>query len=248
MSGAAAAPFADLALARRLERAEAVSSARYVEARARVFPGRRRLLDRGRGRLRDVRWRRVALDADVRPRHVRGADRPATRRGSRSSSTSAARRRTTRSARSPIPRSSPLLNERGYQPFEFTSVMFRPIAAGEASPRRRDSRRARARWSARTSRSSGRSVARGWRRVTGYGDFMLGIGARQREHGGPALSFVAELDGVAIAVGAMSIWRRRGAAGRREHHPRRRAGGARNWRCSNIAPAATPPSTAATSR
>jgi len=38
MSGTAAVPFADLALARRLERAEAASNARFVEARARLFP------------------------------------------------------------------------------------------------------------------------------------------------------------------------------------------------------------------
>src|SRR4051812_48209124 len=36
----AALPFADLTLARRLERAEATSSARSVDARARVFPDR----------------------------------------------------------------------------------------------------------------------------------------------------------------------------------------------------------------
>jgi len=37
MSGAAV-PFADLALARRLERAEATSSTCFVDARARLFP------------------------------------------------------------------------------------------------------------------------------------------------------------------------------------------------------------------
>ena len=31
-------PFADVALSRRLERAEALSNARFVESRARVFP------------------------------------------------------------------------------------------------------------------------------------------------------------------------------------------------------------------
>ena len=63
---AAAVPFADLSLARRLERAEAASCAGFAEARARLFP------DSG------ARWIEV-------PR-------------------SAARRRTTRSARLPIRR------------------------------------------------------------------------------------------------------------------------------------------------
>ena len=53
-------PFADLALSRRLERAEALGNARFVEARARLFPAAGRLLDRGRRRPRDVRRRLVA--------------------------------------------------------------------------------------------------------------------------------------------------------------------------------------------
>jgi GNAT superfamily N-acetyltransferase len=94
----------------------------------------------------------------------------------------------------------PLLNERGYRPFEFTSVMYRPIALGggastPAPPVRllgEDEEELYA-----------RVAAEGWREA-GYGDFMVEIGRVSANTDGLHL-FVAELDGVAIAVGAMHL-------------------------------------------
>ena len=51
-------PFADLRLSQRLERAEALANARFVEARARQLSGQRRHLDRSGRCAGDVRQRR----------------------------------------------------------------------------------------------------------------------------------------------------------------------------------------------
>ena len=96
-----------------------------------------------------------------------------------------------------------LLNARGYQPVEFTSVMFRPLVPSSgAAPERGKDIRVRVvgvgeheLW-AETS-------ARGWSE-SGYGDFMLAmarVGAKRAD----ALSFLAELDGRPVATGAMSV-------------------------------------------
>jgi hypothetical protein len=133
MSGAAV-PFADLALARRLERAEATSSTCFVEARARLFPssgacwievaGAYAMFDGvgspitqtfGLGMFEAP----TAGDLDRLEAffHERGAE--------------------THHEVSPLadPALVPLLNERGYQPFEFTSVMYRPIRSMQATSR-----------------------------------------------------------------------------------------------------------------
>ena len=47
-------PFADIDLARRLERTEARGNVEFVEARARAFPGSRRDVDRSGGHVCDV--------------------------------------------------------------------------------------------------------------------------------------------------------------------------------------------------
>ena len=126
MSGEAAAPFADLSLGRRLERAEAVSSARYVEARARLFPhdgacwievaGAYAMFDGVASPLTQTFGLGLfqppaAADLDRLEAffHARGAP--------------------TYHEVSPLadPALVPLLNEHGYRPFEFTSVMYRSI-------------------------------------------------------------------------------------------------------------------------
>jgi hypothetical protein len=56
----------DVALARRLERAEAQSNADFVEARA-IFSRKRRGVDRGGRSLRDVRRRDIPVDSDLWP-------------------------------------------------------------------------------------------------------------------------------------------------------------------------------------
>ncbi|HEX7317258.1 MAG TPA: GNAT family N-acetyltransferase [Pyrinomonadaceae bacterium] len=95
-----------------------------------------------------------------------------------------------------------LLNGRGYEPFEFTSVMFRPLNP-EAFARRDAGVSVRLvgpdeheLWA--------RTAARGWSEFEELADFMLGltrVSARRKE----GLSFLAEIDGEPVATGALSI-------------------------------------------
>jgi GNAT superfamily N-acetyltransferase len=214
MSGAAAVPFADLALARRLERAEAMSSSCFVEARARLFPssgacwievaGAYAMFDGpgspitqtfGLGMFEPP----IAGDLDRLEAffHERGAE--------------------THHEVSPLadPAVVPLLNERGYQPFEFTSVMYRSIAdqAGlkASTTSTTDSDVIQALRPAvrllgdddRDHELYARVAAEGWRDL-GYADFMLEIGRVSANTAGLHL-FVAEIDGTAVAAGAVHL-------------------------------------------
>jgi hypothetical protein len=98
----------------------------------------------------------------------------------------------------------PLLSERGYAPLEFTNVMFLPLAAelaqgpplaGPVQARRTGPEEAEL-WA--------QTAATGWSEFAEFADFMLELSrvSAQREN---AVSFCAELDGQAIATGAMTI-------------------------------------------
>ena len=137
MSGAAL-PFADLALARRLERAEAASSARYVEARARLFPAS------------GACWIEVAgayamfdgIASPVTQTFGLGMfQAPTAGDLERLEAFFHARGAPAYHEVSPLadPALVPLLNERGYRPFEFTSVHVPPDCVGR---RRLDARSA----------------------------------------------------------------------------------------------------------
>ena len=119
-------PFADLALSRRLERAEALSNARFVESRARVFPPSAAC------------WIEVAGAYAL----FDGAASPATQTfglGMSQLPEAGDMDRieaffTQRGAPiyhevSPLAddKLAPMLTARGYTPFEFTSVLYRPI-------------------------------------------------------------------------------------------------------------------------
>jgi GNAT superfamily N-acetyltransferase len=196
-------PFSDLALARRLERAEARSNAGFVEARAAVFP------DSG------ACWIEVAGAYAM----FDGVNSPSTQTfglGLLQPVTSAVMEEIEeffqRRGAPVFHEVSPLadiallalLNERGYQPIEFTSVMVRPI--------RLDIRRAEsssARIQVRLIREEERELwaqtsARGWSELTEYADLMLDM-ARVCAQKSDALSFIAELEGQPIATGAMIL-------------------------------------------
>ena len=202
MSDEAPQIFSDLHMSRRLEKAEGRSCVGFVEARAGVSPGA------GAG------WAEVAGAYAT----FDGVESPITQTfclGMFASPTEENFARIEEFFRergaqvfhevSPLadPATLDLLNARGYQPVEFTSVMFRPLRLGEHDARARDNG-ARVRvvgpdehelW-AQTS-------ARGWSE-SGLGDFMLGL-ARVGAERADALCFLAELDGSAVATGAMSI-------------------------------------------
>ena len=193
--------FSDLSLSRRLERAEARGSAEFVEARAAVEPGS------GAG------WTEVAGAYAM----FDGVGSPVTQTFGLGLFEAASdgdlgrieeffegRGSPAYHEVSPLadPTTFVLLSGRGYEPFEFTSVMFRPLRAGAAAPR--DSG-VRVRlvgpgehelWA--------QTAARGWSEFEELGDFILGLSrvSAARKEG---LSFLAELDGRAVATGALSI-------------------------------------------
>jgi GNAT superfamily N-acetyltransferase len=194
--------FSDLHLSRRLEKAEGRSGVGFVEARARVSP------DTG------ACWAEVAGAYAT----FDGAESPITQTfclGMFAAPTEEDfarieeffRERGAQVFHEVSPLADPalleLLNGRGYQPVEFTSVMFRPIGTGArfAESRGEDIRvrivgdGEHELW-AQTS-------ARGWSE-SGFGDFMLGL-ARVGAERADALPFLAELDGRAVATGALSI-------------------------------------------
>jgi GNAT superfamily N-acetyltransferase len=96
-----------------------------------------------------------------------------------------------------------LLNERGYQRIEFTSVMFRQIGRGPQAAAPRNER-----IQARLARDGeqelwAQTAARGWSELTELADSILElmlICAKRSD----ALPFLAELDGQAIAAGLLS--------------------------------------------
>lgn len=195
--------FSNLSLARRLEKTEARANAEFVEARARLFP------ESG------ARWIEVAGAYAM----FDGVTSPVTQTfGLGLFQTVTSHEMDViegffRERRAPVFHEvSPLacqtlltlLNERSYQPIEFTSVMFRPIRRG-GEPTASRNERIRIRlvqgdehelWA--------QTAARGWSEFTELADFMLDIGRLSAERAG-GLSFLAELDGQPIATGAMSI-------------------------------------------
>jgi hypothetical protein len=194
----------DLALARRLERAEARSNAEFVDARARLFP------DRG------ARWIEVAGAYAM----YDGVESPATQTfglglfetvtGSDLDRLEAFFRQ--RGAPvfhevSPLADSAmlPLLTGRGYQPVEFTSVMFCPIGHGirlTGSP----GERIRVRLIRDEEQELwARTAAKGWNASGELAAFFAELG-RINTARPSALFFLAELDGQPIAAAAMTMY------------------------------------------
>jgi hypothetical protein len=196
--------FSDLALARRLEKAEALSNAQFVNARAKAFP------DSG------AQWIEVGGAYAM----YDGVTSPVTQTfglGMFEAVTEAQMDRLEEFFRergapvfhevSPLadPSALALLNERGYQPFEFTSVMFRPLQRGvSVAELRNENIRVR-----RIGKDEldlwAQTAARGWSEFIELGDFMLELSQISAKRSG-ALSFLAELEGQPIATGAMNLF------------------------------------------
>ena len=195
--------FSDLALSRRLERAEAESNARFVEARARLFPSS------------GACWIEVAGAYAMYDRPTS----PVTQTFGLGLFETATRADMDRLEEFFQQRGAPvcheisplmegglltLLHERGYQPIEFTSVMFRPIS--------RDVRLTASlneKIQIRLARENehelwGRTAAKGWSELAELADFLQEIGtvSARTEN---AHSFLAELDGKPIATGVLHL-------------------------------------------
>jgi hypothetical protein len=195
--------FSDLALARRLESAEAQSNALFVEARASLFP------------KSGAEWVEVAgayamydgASSPVTQTFGLGLFQPVTdvdmqmiedfftERGAPVSHEVSPLADLTLLA---------LLNERGYHPIEFTSVMFRPIrdCVGLAEPHK-------GRIQVRVAKDDeyelwAQTAAKGWSELTEFADSILEMMKVVAKRSG-GVSFLAELEGQPIAAGAMSI-------------------------------------------
>ena len=202
MSESQAWPFCDLVLSRRLERAEAQSNIDFVEARARAFPESR------------------ASHIEVAGTHAMfdGVDSPLTQTFGLGTAMPVNAGDMERIEKffaalgapvfhevSPLadPSALALLNQRGYEPFEFTSVMFRPIASADfpsdpgARVRAREIGPEEVELWAETS-------ARGWTETPELSAFMLEFSrvAVQRTSGH---AFLAEIDGKPIGAGGLTI-------------------------------------------
>jgi GNAT superfamily N-acetyltransferase len=97
-----------------------------------------------------------------------------------------------------------MLNERGYQPVELTSVMYRPLQIGADSGIRVNERvRVRA-----IEKHEGdlwaRTTARGWSEFPELNDFLLALAPISTERR-DSVSFLAELDSEPIATGVLCI-------------------------------------------
>jgi len=197
------AVFVDLNLARRLEAAEGRGCAGFVETRARLVPAC------------GAAWTEIAGAYVV----FDTVDSPVTQTfglGVLGHTTSADLERIENFYRgyrapvfhevSPLADSAlvPLLNERGYQPFEFTSMMYRPTHGGSPLPAPRNPdiqvRQAKA-----TERELwAHTAARGWAEATELADSILDlmrVGANRPD----AICVLADLKGRPIATGLMSM-------------------------------------------
>ena len=199
---AGAVPFSDVALSRRLERTEAEANARFVEARASLFPA-----------LGD-RWIEVAGTYAM----FDGVDSPCTQTfglGVFQPATDAVLDEIEAFYRncgapvfhevSPLADASllPLLTRRGYHPIELSTVLFRPISDALGIPAPLNPR-----INTRLIREGeqdlwAETAVKGWADVVESDsmlDLMRGSARRAR-----ALAFLAELDGRPVAAGALSI-------------------------------------------
>ena len=196
-------PFSDLSLSRRLERAEGRSNADIVEARANFFP------ESG------AEWIEVAgayamfdgVGSPLTQTFGLGVFDPVTQvEMEKLEEFFQQRGAHVHHEISPIADASllTLLNERGYQPIELTSVMYRPIGRGVqlASPRNEKVQSRLIRegeeelWA--------QTAAKGWSELTEFADMILELSNITAKRTG-GLSFLAELDGRPIATGATFI-------------------------------------------
>lgn len=204
MSGAPAArwPYADLALARRLERAEASANAAFVEARAALQPevgatwidvaGTWAMFDGvgspitqtfGLGVFEPV----AAPQLETIERFFRERDAEVMHEVS------------------PVAPAEvmPLLVERGYSPVELSSVLFQPLDASMISSSRGGDVRVREAGLDEESLWTETSAA-GWGFAPELAEFMRGFGAISARARGN-VRFIAEIDGEPVATAALAL-------------------------------------------
>jgi hypothetical protein len=194
-------PFADLALARRLERAEGAACRRTVEARARVAPaiGATAIAVGGALAMFDGPSSPLTQTFGLGIFEAPTESQLATLEAFFRERGAPVHHETSPMADPALPA---LLAARGYRPIEYSSVLYRPVGAEAARPvanaaltvtRVVDDAE---RWA--------RTAAAGWGESPQLADFMLDIGRVQAAAQGTHL-FLAEQDGEAIAAGALAV-------------------------------------------
>ncbi len=195
-------PFADIDLARRMERTEAHGNVEFVEARAKAFP------DRG------ATWIEVAgtfamfdgVGSPITQTFGLGVFEPITAEQlDEIEEFFRSRGAEVFHEVSPLADASvwQLFRERNYQPVEFSNVLYRPISVDLRldAPRNPDIKVRRVErdevdlWA--------RIASEGWSEFTEVADFLRELNQVAAESEG--LKFVADLDGQTIATGALTI-------------------------------------------
>lgn len=195
--------FSDLELSRRLERAESHANAKFVEARARVYPesGAQWIAVAGAYAMFD------GVSSPITQTFGLGLFDPITiTELEKIENFFKERNAPVFHEVSPLAGLAlvALLNERGYRPMEFTSVMYRAISReGDPAVPRNENIRVRA-----IAENEGelwaQVTAEGWSHLPELAEYLLELApiSTQRED---SVSFLAELEGQPIASAAMSL-------------------------------------------
>ena len=203
MADEASPIFSDLTLSRRLERAEARSNAEFVEARAAADPasgacwievaGAYAMYDGPASPITQTFG--LGLFDPVSPEDMSRVEEFFRERGA-----------PVFHEVSPLAEGAllALLNERGYRPVEFTSVMFRQLRAGPGVAAPRDERISVRAVGEDEHELWARTAAKGWSESPEVADIMFDLGLVSAKRPG-GLSFLAELGGEPIATGALAI-------------------------------------------
>ena len=194
--------FADLALSRRLERAEAQSNIDFVEARARAFPeSRARHIEAdGAHAMFD------GVDSPLTQTFGLGIEQPLTRAGlDRIEAFFTNLGAPVFHEVSPLadPTALALLNETSHEPFEFTSVMFQPITTDMFGAMGKPGRVAARLIRAVENEVWAETSSRGWSESPELAAFMLTF-SRVSAQKTSGHAFLAEVDGKPIAAAGLS--------------------------------------------
>lgn len=196
-------PFSDLALSQRLERAEAQSNIDFVEARARAFP-------ESRARHIEVAGAHAmfdGIDSPLTQTFCFGLTEPVTRKDlDRLEAFFKDLGAPVFHEVSPLAQASALalLTEGGYEPFEFTSVLYQKVAADMLAAASSPSRVTARKIGADENETWAQTFLRGWSETPELSEFMLTF-SRVSAHRACGHSFLAEMDGKAIAAGSLII-------------------------------------------
>lgn len=196
-------PVTDLALARRLERAEAAANAAFCLSRAarqphsgatwQDFDGTWAMFDGVNSPLTQSFG--LGLFAPASPAHLDAVDAFFESRGAD------AMHEVSAIAFTEDGELLRRLHERGLRVVELSAVLCRPIGAVPAA---RTSRAVARRITAGEESQWASTSAEGWRELPGLGDFMRDLGL-VLAHADGAHPFLAEIEGIAVGTGALSI-------------------------------------------